>query len=80
MHSDANGSQSPYLAMLCRALLPPSATNGYSEQSINDATTVRLREGTVGYEFPRAVLGKKPFDVVTISLLARSLYWYSQPA
>ncbi|MFD2721612.1 SusC/RagA family TonB-linked outer membrane protein [Hymenobacter monticola] len=54
-----------------------AATNGYNEQSMYDGTTVRLREVTVGYDLPKAFLGKTPFSVVNISVSARNLYWYS---
>jgi TonB-linked SusC/RagA family outer membrane protein len=54
-----------------------AASNGYAEQSIYDATTVRLREVTLGYDLPKSLLGKTPFGVVNISVSGRNLYWYS---
>jgi hypothetical protein len=54
-----------------------AATNGYNEQSMYDGTTVRLREVTLGYDLPKAFLGKTPFSVVNISVSGRNLYWYS---
>ncbi|MBF9142127.1 SusC/RagA family TonB-linked outer membrane protein [Hymenobacter properus] len=54
-----------------------AATNGYNEQSMYDATTVRLREVTLGYDLPKSILGKTPFSVVNISVSGRNLYWYS---
>ncbi|WP_201983127.1 SusC/RagA family TonB-linked outer membrane protein [Hymenobacter rubidus] len=54
-----------------------AATNGYNAQSIYDATTVRLREVTLGYDLPKKLLGKTPFGLVNLSVSARNLYWYS---
>ena len=54
-----------------------AASNGYHEQSIYDATTVRLREVTLGYDLPKAFLSKTPFGVVNLSVSGRNLYWYS---
>jgi len=54
-----------------------AASNGYNEQSIYDATTVRLREITLGYDLPKSLLSKTPFGVVNISVSARNIYWYS---
>jgi hypothetical protein len=54
-----------------------AAINSPAEVSIYDATTVRLREMTLGYALPRALLEKTPFGQVNISLSGRNLYWYS---
>ncbi|WP_210519590.1 SusC/RagA family TonB-linked outer membrane protein [Hymenobacter terricola] len=54
-----------------------AASNDYNEQSIYDATTVRLREVTLGYDLPKTLLGKTPFSVINISVSGRNLYWYS---
>ena len=54
-----------------------AASNAYDEQSVYDATTVRLREVTLGYDLPKSFLGKTPFNLVNISVSARNLYWYS---
>ena len=54
-----------------------AATNGYNEQSIYDATTVRLREVSMGYDIPKKLLGKTPFGLINLSISARNLYWYS---
>ncbi len=54
-----------------------AAIAAYDEQSIYDATTVRLREITLGYDLPKALLAKTPFGLVNISLSGRNLYWYS---
>ncbi|UOQ52857.1 outer membrane beta-barrel protein [Hymenobacter cellulosivorans] len=50
---------------------------GTAEQSIYDATTVRLREVTLGYDLPKSLLEKTPFGVINVSLSGRNLYWYS---
>jgi hypothetical protein len=54
-----------------------AATNGYDEQSIYDATTVRLREVTLGYDLPKKLLAKTPFGIINISVSGRNLWWYS---
>ena len=54
-----------------------AAIGGYDEQSIYDATTVRLREITLGYDLPKSMLTKTPFGLVNISVSGRNLYWYS---
>ena len=54
-----------------------AASNGYNEQSIYDATTVRLREVSMGYDLPKGFLGKTPFSLVNISVSARNIWWYS---
>ncbi|TGE19247.1 SusC/RagA family TonB-linked outer membrane protein [Hymenobacter elongatus] len=50
---------------------------GSAEQSIYDATTVRLREVTLGYDLPKSLLQKTPFSIINVSLSGRNLYWYS---
>ena len=47
------------------------------EKGVYDATTVRLRELSLGYDLPKAVLAKTPFGVVNFSVSGRNLYWYS---
>ena len=48
---------------------------GPDELFIYDGTTVRLREISLGYRLPTAVLDKTPFGEVSISLIANNL-WY----
>ncbi len=54
-----------------------AAINSFDDVSIYDATTVRLREVTLGYDLPRTLLSKTPFSQFNISLSGRNLYWYS---
>ena len=54
-----------------------AALGGYAEQSVYDATTVRLREITLGYDLPKSLLSKTPFGLLNISFSGRNLYWYS---
>ena len=54
-----------------------AAIGAYDEQSIYDATTVRLREITLGYDLPKTLLTKTPFGLVNVSVSGRNLYWYS---
>ncbi len=54
-----------------------AALSGPSEFSVFDATTVRLREVTLGYSLPASILEKTPFRGLTLSLSGRNLYWFS---
>lgn len=54
-----------------------AALSGASEFSVYDATTVRLREVTLGYSLPSSILGKTPFRGLTLSLSGRNLWWFS---
>lgn len=54
-----------------------AALSGPAEFSIFDATTVRLREVTLGYTLPTTLLQKTPFRGVTLSLSGRNLWWFS---
>ncbi|MCB2407496.1 SusC/RagA family TonB-linked outer membrane protein [Hymenobacter sp. BT178] len=54
-----------------------AAINGTAEQSIYDATTVRLREITLGYDLPKSLLQKTPFGSINVSVSGRNLWWYS---
>ena len=49
----------------------------FDEKQIYDATTVRLREVSLGFDLPKTLLSKTPFGVVNISVSGRNLYWYS---
>ncbi|WP_071885869.1 SusC/RagA family TonB-linked outer membrane protein [Hymenobacter sedentarius] len=49
----------------------------FDEKNVYDATTVRLREVSLGYDLPKSLLAKTPFGVVNVSVSGRNLYWYS---
>ncbi len=49
---------------------------GADEFSVFDATTIRLREVTLGYDLPTSIIDKTPFGSVNISLTGRNL-WFS---
>lgn len=51
---------------------------GLNEGSIFDATVFRLREISLGFDFPKSLLGNTPFGSATISLSGRNL-WYNAP-
>ncbi|MCC2546999.1 SusC/RagA family TonB-linked outer membrane protein [Hymenobacter sp. BT175] len=57
--------------------LGSAAINAPAEFSVYDATTVRLREISLGYSLPKTMLEKTPFNGVTVSLSGRNLWWYS---
>jgi TonB-linked SusC/RagA family outer membrane protein len=54
------------------------AINGPTEYSIFNATTIRLREISLGYDIPKSVLQKTPFGGINISFSGRNL-WYRAP-
>ena len=49
----------------------------FDEKNVYDATTVRLREISLGYDLPKSLLAKTPFGVINVSVSGRNLYWYS---
>jgi TonB-linked SusC/RagA family outer membrane protein len=54
------------------------AINTASEWSVYDATVYRLRELSIGYDFPKTMFGKLPIGSATITLTGRNL-WYLAP-
>jgi len=52
--------------------------NAPSEFSVFDATVVRLREVSLGYDMPKSWLQKTPFGAINLSLTGRNL-WYNAP-
>lgn len=54
------------------------AINTAAEWSVYDATVYRLREVTLGYEFPKTLFRKLPVGRVTLSFTGRNL-WYVAP-
>ncbi|RZS99943.1 SusC/RagA family TonB-linked outer membrane protein [Aquimarina brevivitae] len=45
------------------------------EQAVYDATTIRLREISLSYDFPKRFLDKTPFGAVSIRLIGQNM-WY----
>ncbi len=54
------------------------AVNGQDEWSVWDATIIRLREVSLGYELPKGWMKKTPFGSAKLSLTGRNL-WYNAP-
>jgi TonB-linked SusC/RagA family outer membrane protein len=54
------------------------AINSADENSIFDATVLRLSELAVGYELPKALLSKTPLGSVSLTFTGRNL-WYNAP-
>ncbi len=50
---------------------------GADEVNVYDATTIRLREVTFGYELPKKLLKKSPFGTARISLSGRNLWFFA---
>jgi TonB-linked SusC/RagA family outer membrane protein len=48
---------------------------GAQEFSVFDATTIRLREISLGYELPKAWLSRTPFGSVSLTLTGRNLWF-----
>jgi TonB-linked SusC/RagA family outer membrane protein len=53
------------------------AINAPTEFNVFDATTLRLREITLGYDLPKDLLSKTPFGSVNISVSGRNLWFWS---
>jgi len=50
-----------------------------TDQFVSDAGFIKLRQLTLGYNFPKAILSKTPFQSASLSLVARNLLLlYSQ--
>ena len=45
------------------------------EQAVYDATTIRLREISLSYDFPKRFLDKTPFGAVSVRLIGQNM-WY----
>lgn len=54
------------------------ATNSADEWQVYDATVIRLREVSIGYQFPKTLLENTPFGSANISFTGRNL-WFSAP-
>jgi TonB-linked SusC/RagA family outer membrane protein len=48
---------------------------GQDEVNVYDGTVIRLREITLGYEFPKTLLSKTPFGSARLSISGRNLWW-----
>lgn len=51
-----------------------------SDLNVYDATVYRLRELSLGYSFPKAMLTKLPFGGLSVQLVARNLFYYAPNA
>lgn len=51
---------------------------GQDEVNIYDGTVIRLREVSLGYTIPKAILSKTPFGSATVSVTGRNL-WFNAP-
>ena len=56
------------------------ANGSGSENNVYDATVYRLREVTLSYSLPKALLEKTPFGGASLSLTARNLFYYAPNA
>ena len=54
------------------------AINSANEWNVYDATVYRLREITLGYEFPQSIIEKSPFGRIALSVTGRNL-WFRAP-
>ena len=54
------------------------ASNSQNEWSVFDATVFRLRELSLGYDFPQSLIENTPFGRISVSLTGRNL-WYKAP-
>jgi len=61
----------------CGGGLSTYAINSHSEWQIYDATTLRLREVSLGYSIPESVIKKSPFSQINLSVTARNLWFFT---
>ena len=54
------------------------AINAANEWSVFDATVIRLREVSLSYDFPQALIDSTPFGGIRISFTGRNL-WFTAP-
>ena len=54
------------------------AINGANEWVTFDATTFRLRELSLAYDFPKKLIESTPFGSISLSVVGRNL-WFSAP-
>ena len=50
-----------------------SSTQGYAEEFVHDASFIKLKELSLGYDFPSRLLGKTPLTSLRLSFVARNL-------
>jgi hypothetical protein len=53
------------------------AVNAADEWSVFDATTYRLREASIIYQFPKSLLQRTPFGGISLGLTGRNLWFYA---
>jgi TonB-linked SusC/RagA family outer membrane protein len=53
------------------------AVNAADEWSVFDATTYRLREASIIYQFPKSLLGRTPFGAISLGFTGRNLWFYA---
>jgi hypothetical protein len=78
-----DASNNPIYTQHTGTLTPDQARNHWnakggestaiSDYFLYDASFLKLRQLTIGYSFPRSMLAKTPFQVVSISFVARNL-------
>ncbi|WP_345111742.1 SusC/RagA family TonB-linked outer membrane protein [Hymenobacter algoricola] len=51
-----------------------------SDLNVYDATVYRLREVSLGYNLPKAVLSNLPFGAISLQFVARNLFYYAPNA
>jgi hypothetical protein len=49
---------------------------GVGEQYLNDGSFIKLRELSIGYEIPKSLLSKTPFQGISVSLIGRNLFFF----
>jgi len=75
---DDNGNTIPNDYVIGHYALRRFADTAPFEGNVFDATTVRLREVSIGYQFSDNLLEKTPFGSARLSLTGRNL-WYKAP-
>ena len=80
IQTGTDGTGKAIYADFTKTLTPGEAQNYWSQlgeraenKFVYDASFIKLRQLTFGYSIPKSILGKTPFQFVTLSFVARNL-------
>ena len=57
---------------------PYGWARGMNAQHVYDASFVKLREVSLGYDFPESLIGNSPLTAASVSLVGRNLWIISK--
>ena len=59
-------------------VIAPDKDNVVSEEMLNDASYVMLRELTLNYQLPAKLVGKTPFRTIKAGIYGRNLFYFQR--